>query len=276
MKGPLATELALVVAAAGIGLTAGYLIGYPLLGLAAGLVFCVIRHLRNLLVLGRSLDGDGGSDLEIFSGLWGRTFRRLAAERSVLRAEAEELRLSRDRYKLVTKALPEAAVTIRSNGRIDMVNEAAVRLLDLKDPEDIGQPIVNFIRDPRFADLLSEASSASAIEVSSLGNPSTRLSLRVVPYGVSEKRLLLAQDVTRLTRLEQIRRDFIANVSHELKSPLTVIIGYVEWLQDDKSMLEQLGLACLLALLLDRRTGQDEGERAPVTGLALCPDHAAL
>jgi two-component system phosphate regulon sensor histidine kinase PhoR len=56
-----------------------------------------------------------------------------------------------------------------------------------------------------------------------------RLSLRLIPYS-DELWLLVARDVTKLVRLEQMRRDFVANVSHELRTPLTVVHGYLEML----------------------------------------------
>ena len=56
-----------------------------------------------------------------------------------------------------------------------------------------------------------------------------RLSLRLIPYS-DELWLLVARDVTKLMRLEQMRRDFVANVSHELRTPLTVVHGYLDLL----------------------------------------------
>ena len=57
------------------------------------------------------------------------------------------------------------------------------------------------------------------------------LSIQIVPFGVDEK-LLISRDITQLEAVARMRRDFIANVSHELKTPLTVISGFVETLQD--------------------------------------------
>ena len=56
-----------------------------------------------------------------------------------------------------------------------------------------------------------------------------RLSLRLIPYS-DELWLLVARDVSKLMRLEQVRRDFVANVSHELRTPLTVVHGYLDML----------------------------------------------
>ena len=63
----------------------------------------------------------------------------------------------------------------------------------------------------------------------------SHLLLHVVAYGASQQ-LLLVRDVTRQARLEAMRKDFVANASHELRSPLTVIAGYVDTLVDDPTM----------------------------------------
>jgi len=57
------------------------------------------------------------------------------------------------------------------------------------------------------------------------------VSLQIVPFGVRLK-LVMARDITRLHRLEQMRRVFVANVSHELRTPVTVLSGYIETLRD--------------------------------------------
>jgi two-component system phosphate regulon sensor histidine kinase PhoR len=64
------------------------------------------------------------------------------------------------------------------------------------------------------------------------GRPDRHLNVTLLPFG-RRQRLLLARDISDLTRLEQVRRDFVANVSHELRTPLTVIHGYLELLDPE-------------------------------------------
>ncbi len=63
----------------------------------------------------------------------------------------------------------------------------------------------------------------------------THLSVQLIPYG-NQQKLLIVQDITRQVRLENMRRDFVANASHELRSPLTVVGGYLEGLADDQEL----------------------------------------
>jgi len=70
------------------------------------------------------------------------------------------------------------------------------------------------------------------VEIPSPVDDKVHLSVQVIIYG-DNQRLLIARDVTRLRRLEAMRRDFVANVSHELRTPVTVLVGYLETLEED-------------------------------------------
>jgi two-component system phosphate regulon sensor histidine kinase PhoR len=85
------------------------------------------------------------------------------------------------------------------------------------------------VRTPEFARYLQVGEYAEPLELFSPANPEFWLSIQIIPFGDSQK-LVIARDVTRLQRLEQMRRTFVANVSHELRTPLTVLAGYVETL----------------------------------------------
>src|SRR5204863_8043571 len=91
--------------------------------------------------------------------------------------------------------------------------------------------VANLLLDPQLTSYLGEAEFSEPLEMDSSVQPDLTVSLQIVPFGMHLK-LVLARDVTRLYRLEQMRRIFVANVSHELRTPLTVLSGYIETMRE--------------------------------------------
>ena len=138
-------------------------------------------------------------------------------------------------FRHATTALADAAVVLGTNDQIEWANPAAENLLGIQWPQDWRQRITNLVRDPKFTALLNEnhdTGSSRTAELPSPLNAERILSISSVPFG-ADQRLLTARDITRLHRLDQVRRDFVANVSHELRTPVTVIRGYLEILVGD-------------------------------------------
>ena len=90
---------------------------------------------------------------------------------------------------------------------------------------------MNIVRQPEFVRFLESGDFTEAIVIESQREVGVTLAIQIVPFGVEEK-LLISRDITRLETVARMRRDFIANVSHELKTPLTVIAGFLETLQE--------------------------------------------
>jgi two-component system phosphate regulon sensor histidine kinase PhoR len=87
------------------------------------------------------------------------------------------------------------------------------------------------VRHPAFVHYLAAGDFSEPVVIQSTREGALTLSLQIVPFGVEEK-LLMSRDITRLEAVARVRRDFIANVSHELKTPLTVLGGFIETLTD--------------------------------------------
>jgi two-component system, OmpR family, phosphate regulon sensor histidine kinase PhoR len=111
-------------------------------------------------------------------------------------------------------------------------NEAAARLLGLTAPHHRGARIDDFLPPAARTWIAQDPVPESLREVPSTRDEGLRLSFRLIPYS-RDQMLLVIRDVTPLTRLEQVRRDFVANVSHELRTPLTVLHGYLEMLEPE-------------------------------------------
>jgi two-component system phosphate regulon sensor histidine kinase PhoR len=118
-------------------------------------------------------------------------------------------------------------------------NRMAARLLNLRRTADLGMRIENLLRTPEFVRYLAAADYTNPVVVRAATGEDGFLSLQVAPYGDGQL-LLLVRDVSRQMRLEAVRRDFVANASHELRSPLTVICGYLETLAQDPALDPEL------------------------------------
>lgn len=139
------------------------------------------------------------------------------------------------RYQDASAALPDAIVILRENGVIEWANDKAREYLGIRWPQDNMQRINNLIRRPEIVTFLNRDSknrTGENLQHESPVNPALVLEFRIVPYG-EHQRMLLARDITSIQRINQMRRDFIANASHELRSPLTVIAGYLEAFSSD-------------------------------------------
>jgi two-component system phosphate regulon sensor histidine kinase PhoR len=143
--------------------------------------------------------------------------RRLAAQLSDLRT--------------VACASRDALVLLDPDGRVRWCNPAAQRLLGITWPRERGQLLATHFGDGEAGAWL-RAGQGDADDVPSPVDAAVRLELNLIPYS-EHRRLLIARDISRVTKLEQVRRDFVANVSHELRTPLTVIHGYLELLDPE-------------------------------------------
>lgn len=169
-------------------------------------------------------------------GLWGRVYDGLYNQ--IIRQRKKQKRLSEKmrKFRDAAEALPDAALVLADDLTIQWGNKKAERLLGVKWPGDLGQRIDNLLRAPEFVEYLASQSYESPCLLTSPVNTELKLELRFIAYG-SDQILLLARDVSRLQRLEEMRRDFVANVSHELKTPLTVVRGYVEMVQSTDNVM---------------------------------------
>jgi two-component system phosphate regulon sensor histidine kinase PhoR len=138
-------------------------------------------------------------------------------------------------FQSLTNALPDATLVIDQKMNITWFNETAISLLGLRNPEDLGQTVTNLLRGSDFAEWLDQAEiSDKRLEMISPANENQWLHVSSVPFQ-EDQRLIVLRDSTKLHNLEQIRQDFVANISHELRTPVTVLLGYLEMLQDHSS-----------------------------------------
>ena len=233
MTNPWLSEISLIAGLLVAALLLGLLSDHLLLALWLVTVGYLAFHIYNLWRLEHWLSTGAGRPPRGGQGVWGEVYYQFYRLRQHHRRRKRTLSQYLQRFRELTDAMPDATVVLRTEGgEIEWFNSAAERLLGLRTPQDIGQRIMNLVRHPVFTQYFHEQRFGDPIELPSPLNEALMLSLSVVPYG-KEQLLLVARDNTRLHKLEQVRRDFVANVSHEMRTPLTVVSGFIETLADD-------------------------------------------
>ncbi|MCU0971471.1 MAG: phosphate regulon sensor histidine kinase PhoR [Gammaproteobacteria bacterium] len=222
--------LGLLAACVLVGLLTGHVRDFVVLGLAGAIAW----HLYNLQRLLNWLGSSEGFDPQDVGGAWGEIYYRVNQLQRRNRKRKRKLAKVLAQFQASAEAMPDAAIALGVNWEIHWFNDAATQLLGLRAEQDVGQTILNLLRNPEFHAYLNEGQFDRSLEIGAPGNSGRRLSVRVIPYAGSQ-RLLLAQDVTERYRLERVRKDFVANASHELRTPLTVISGFVENLRHESS-----------------------------------------
>ncbi len=188
-------------------------------------------HLWHLIQLARWAGGPLETTVPEGRGPWRIAFTALHRRSRVRTAHQRDLAHTIERFRSAAEAIPDGMVVLDAANRIRWANARALSHLGLDLDRDAGRPLLNLVRQPEVIRYLESGDFSDAIVVDSQRAPGVTLSIQVVPFGLHEK-LLISRDISRLESVARMRRDFIANVSHELKTPLTVVSGFLETLQD--------------------------------------------
>ena len=221
-----------------LGVAVLALLTWPIAGgLAALAVFgvgalgIIAWHLFQIDTLSRWASGPLENPVPEGRGSWGVAYGALHHRMRIRAARQRDLRLVLDRFVSGAEALPDGVVVLDAGDRIQWANPRAQTHLGIDMRKDAGAPIVNLVRQPDFVQYLAAGDFSEPLIMASQREAGATLSIQIVPFGVEEK-LLMSRDITRLEAVARLRRDFIANVSHELKTPLTVLGGFLETLAD--------------------------------------------
>ena len=141
------------------------------------------------------------------------------------------------RFHSGIEALPDAALILSPELFILSGNKKAQRLLGVRFPGDVGKHIQELLIDPLLSDYLTQDNFESPCLITSPINDELELEISVMAFG-SEHVILMSRAIAKYHRMKKMRREFVANVSHELKTPLTVVRGYVEMIQETEHALD--------------------------------------
>ncbi|MBS0203873.1 MAG: PAS domain-containing protein [Planctomycetes bacterium] len=201
---------------------------------------------RQLAKAAPSLELDDTSDQESeqIAAVFQNVSQHVAAHIADLQTEQHRLEQSHDRLAIVLEAMIEGVIAVDRDERILLANAAAVRLLDLNSNRISNHPLWEAVRLPRLQELVRDSIAGLEQHRLEFEVPRTQSTVVAVVSRLPGKpcpgAVIVLHDVTDLRRLESLRREFVSNVSHELKTPLAAISAYTETLLD--GALEEPGI----------------------------------
>lgn len=219
----------------------GYLFGQLLLTLTIVLAGYAARNYYQLYRLYKwlSLEPDTRpSEPPESRGIWGEIYDGIYRMQKQERQSKAYLQNIINKAQESSAALEMAVVMINNAGTLDWWNLAAEKLLGFRFPQDRNQSVTNLIRAPKFFEYYTSQNYSETLKMAAPGDSRRVLEFQIALFGEQE-RLMIVRDITQLQRLANMRKDFVANVSHELGTPITVIKGYLEAILDNKDSFDE-------------------------------------
>lgn len=218
----------------------GLALGQVSAAIAIALAVYLLIHLRRLVVILTWLRQRRSHEPPNYEGIWGdiiAIISRLDRRKQFHKRRVVELLRE---FRRLTSAMPDGAVLLNANHEIVWFNDRAGQWLKLKRKRDVGIRIENFLRNPEFIEYVQRVQSGGVSDdppiVPMPGETNRWMTAYLVQTRDSPQRLIIVRDVTHQVLLETMRKEFVANASHELRSPLTVVSGYLDVLSDDQQL----------------------------------------
>jgi two-component system phosphate regulon sensor histidine kinase PhoR len=183
----------------------------------------------------RMAEGDLDQEIQATSkgevGELAKAFNRMAAR---LKEMVALTTAERDRMAAILSNMGDGIFVVDGESKVTTMNRAAQHILQLAESEVLGSTFVETVRDYELDDILQRCLKTKEQQVGTVETSPRKQFLRVMATPLEDEGgcLLLLQDLTELRRLETVRRDFVANISHELRTPTASIKALAETLQD--------------------------------------------
>lgn len=217
----------------------------PIAGISVGIAFLsipLIYSYINLARLRKYTVEDRLESMPLPSGYWEEVFFYLQRLVKNLKLQMLSVEKQHNRFIEAFQASPNGIMMLDDQDQIEWCNAISERFFGLQFKRDVMQRINFLIRRPEFIRYLHDRHFEEPLLLERMG-PKSNLSLMLQAFPFGEKRhLLLVQDVTDLQKADAMRRDFVANVSHEMRTPITVLMGFLETIQSldlDKAQQDQ-------------------------------------
>ena len=185
----------------------------------------------NLARLGKYVQSDSIETMPLPSGFWEEIFFKLQRLVKTQKERIRNIEQQHEHFIEAFQASPNGIVMLDEIDQIEWCNSIAEGFFGLNFKRDVMQRINFLIRRPEFIQYLNKRNFDEPLLLERMGSDnSLSLMLQAFPFG-NQRNLLLIQNVTDLQKADAMRRDFVANVSHEMRTPITVLMGFLETVQ---------------------------------------------
>ena len=191
----------------------------------------LILHVFWIYKLSKWLNNPSLSNLPHGTGIWQHIFTKHYQIHKESKKSKKNLVSTLDQFTQAAEALMDGVVALNESNEIIWSNKRSQVMLNLNSKKDTGQPINYIFRNTDLINYLEKGNYEESIKVSLDTQTNKIIEIKIIPFGEKQK-VLIAKDISQSIKIESERKEFISNVSHELKTPLTVISGFIETLEN--------------------------------------------
>ncbi|MEA4906577.1 MAG: ATP-binding protein [Anaerolineaceae bacterium] len=160
-----------------------------------------------------------------------RAFHLLTSQ---LNTQIEELKAERAKLSAVLTHMTDGVLIADADGIVQLINPAASKIFDVSEEDALDHSLIEVVRHHQLVELWRKCQMTGAQQTTTLETASDRSFVQGIATPLEKNMagstLLVFQNLTRLRRLEMVRRDFVSNVSHELRTPLAALKAITETL----------------------------------------------